>query len=396
MNKSASLNNKRSVSRLLLLICIAFILGEMLFPGMIRARDALVRTLLLGLLLNGLVIFLPAALFIQRRGGAAAFGLSWRQQDGKVLLWSFLLGGAAFLLATGLNTALYPLWDRLGLTLNTVLESVTLQSLPRLLLAILALSIIPAITEETLFRGAFFFSWLQQDRFRALYHSAILFSLFHLNPTNLPSFLLLGLLLGAMAMTSGSCIAAIAFHAAHNLAAVFLVFFTEGHAQEAEQVLVASQYVIAGIAYMLPGALLCRIFYRRFRRAVAQQEARGRLLHPYKAQEQAYSVFLKESKDGAQAEGAAGEEITGGGTAAAGAATTGAATAGTATAGTATAGAAAAGAVETPPPWTAEGESGARGEKARGTGRVALAFCYALLIMMNVFVLFATRMAGGA
>jgi membrane protease YdiL (CAAX protease family) len=85
--------------------------------------------------------------------------------------------------------------------------------------------ILAPIVEELIFRGIIF-SGFQRNyhAFWAIFFSALLFALFHLNPWQLGPTFLLGLILGWVRLQTGSLLAAIFTHALHN-GMVFLTVY---------------------------------------------------------------------------------------------------------------------------------------------------------------------------
>jgi sodium transport system permease protein len=78
-------------------------------------------------------------------------------------------------------------------------------------------SVLPALCEEALFRGVLLAALRGRVRtVTAVVLSALAFSAFHLNPLQMPVTLVLGLVLGALVVRSGSLWPAVACHAVHN------------------------------------------------------------------------------------------------------------------------------------------------------------------------------------
>lgn len=82
---------------------------------------------------------------------------------------------------------------------------------------VLRVVVLAPIIEELIFRGVIFSGFQRiYSAFWAIFFSALLFSLFHLNPWQLGPTFLLGLLLGFVRLRTGSLLAAIFTHALHN------------------------------------------------------------------------------------------------------------------------------------------------------------------------------------
>ena len=83
--------------------------------------------------------------------------------------------------------------------------------------AIYNLAVQPPLTEEVLFRGVILIGLLaHQTRKRAIFSSAFLFALFHLNPWQIPAALVLGIVFAWWVIQTGSLLPAIAGHALNN------------------------------------------------------------------------------------------------------------------------------------------------------------------------------------
>ena len=92
----------------------------------------------------------------------------------------------------------------------------------------LAIGLLAPIAEELVFRGAILKSLLRSDKLSpwfAIIISAMLFSLIHMNPTQMPHAFVIGILLGWMYWRTGSILPGIAYHWANNSAAYLIYAF---------------------------------------------------------------------------------------------------------------------------------------------------------------------------
>ncbi len=95
---------------------------------------------------------------------------------------------------------------------------------------ILRVVILAPIVEELIFRGVIFSGFQRiYPAFLAIFFSALLFSLFHLNPWQLGPTFLLGLLLGFVRLRTGSLLAAIFTHALHNGMIFLAVYYHDAY-----------------------------------------------------------------------------------------------------------------------------------------------------------------------
>ncbi|MCL4481736.1 MAG: CPBP family intramembrane metalloprotease [Bacteroidetes bacterium] len=93
---------------------------------------------------------------------------------------------------------------------------------------ILRVVILAPIVEELIFRGIIFSGFQKiYPAFWAIFFSALLFALFHLNPWQLGPTFLLGLLLGFVRLRTGSLLAAMFTHALHNGMIFLSVYYHE-------------------------------------------------------------------------------------------------------------------------------------------------------------------------
>ena len=94
---------------------------------------------------------------------------------------------------------------------------------------VLRVVIIAPIVEELIFRGVIMSGFSRNYRpIFAIFFSALLFALFHLNPWQFPATFALGLILGWVRIRSGSVLACISGHAIHNgLVFLSVIYFKE-------------------------------------------------------------------------------------------------------------------------------------------------------------------------
>jgi len=103
---------------------------------------------------------------------------------------------------------------------------ILVQNVPELLFVILVVAVVPAFSEEFLFRG------LVQRNFEYSFGLAggavvtgVIFALYHLNPFTLVPLMALGIVFGLLVYKSGSIVAAILAHFVNNVVAVISVYF---------------------------------------------------------------------------------------------------------------------------------------------------------------------------
>jgi membrane protease YdiL (CAAX protease family) len=177
---------------------------------------------LLGVLIAELaLVLLPAWLWAAHRG----LDLGIARPRAASVLGGALAGAGAFWLMALVEQHLLERVLPTPPEVRASLERLVGAGGARVLLAdLLALSIAPALAEETLFRGAVLQAMRTPRRtWPAVVIAALGFGAFHASPWRILPAALLGLPLGALRVTSGSLWPAIAFHATNNLAVVAMV-----------------------------------------------------------------------------------------------------------------------------------------------------------------------------
>jgi uncharacterized protein len=98
-----------------------------------------------------------------------------------------------------------------------------------LILSIIVAAIIPAFTEEFLFRGFLQHSLEQRLRpYTAIMVTSIIFALFHFNPVNIIPLFIIGIYLGIVAYTSQSIYLSLFIHFTYNAILVILIYTASG------------------------------------------------------------------------------------------------------------------------------------------------------------------------
>lgn len=93
---------------------------------------------------------------------------------------------------------------------------------------VLRVVVLAPVVEEMIFRGVIFNGFQKNySPVGAIFFSALLFALFHLNPWQLGPTFLLGLLLGFVRLRTGSLLATIVIHALHNGMVFLSVYYHE-------------------------------------------------------------------------------------------------------------------------------------------------------------------------
>jgi len=265
---SLSVRASRTVLFALLLFLALSILEPLLFeglcalfPGFFRQNDLLQLYTFSAILLE-LGVFYGMARLLQKSPG---FPESQPVKLGAGRAIScVLLGMGMCFLSAGINAVLMLLYEPLGIPFLGA-------QLPadggwRLIASVLIVGVIPAFAEESLFRGSLLQGWLPLGRKKALWRTALLFALLHLQPTSFPTLLVLSLLLGQTALVTGSAKGSIIAHATNNAMGVLLTYSAaQAPAVEAAPMTLDSM-LIPIIVYLLVGGFGCYSAIRSLKR----------------------------------------------------------------------------------------------------------------------------------
>lgn len=267
--KPASFSGRKlKLDYMMLLLCPLIIFAGVAIQLLERSGDAVRLYAYYALIVELLLCYIPARHFIDRQGGPQRFGLvrvsflEW--------LYAAAMGVAAFYIFTALGAFLDVLLHALGMP--EAVSTLAFEGGWRVFAAILLVGIVPAMAEETLFRGALLFTWLPGGRAKALWHSAALFALVQLQPQYFPLMLGLGLLFSHVTVKTGSIYPSVAMYAANNLMALMNVYLLQGVSAEAAP-MVTADLIRAALLYFAMGATLGIVAYRGLLRAAKRRRA---------------------------------------------------------------------------------------------------------------------------
>lgn len=201
-------------------------------------------------------IFIPAMLIIRKND---PFMYGKRRIGALAILLSVIIGIGAFLISTGINGIMLLIADFLGANTGAFASELPPMRGLSIISSILLICVVPAVTEEWLFRGALLNSWRGLGRRRAIWLTAGLFTLMHTQPISIPSFLFLAYIMGAMAYDSRSVYPAMIVHFMNNLISLTISSLP---ASSLGAVTVSTEaYLIAYLLYASVGAVIFAASY---------------------------------------------------------------------------------------------------------------------------------------
>ena len=119
-----------------------------------------------------------------------------------------------------------------------------------LFLAIVAFAVVPAMTEEFLFRGIVLTEYESLGIPFAVILSSLLFSMMHLNLMQLPTYFYCGVILAVVLYTTRSVFASMAVHLMNNIATLLFDHFVYSMAENAEERSVLFSFILLCVLFV--------------------------------------------------------------------------------------------------------------------------------------------------
>lgn len=165
-----------------------------------------------------LVIALPSLIFCRLRGKGYMSGLRLREiRASHIALMIFALG-FMFFGSSGINYLLYTLFPS---TAASVSDTAGYSGVSGGLYLVFSAALIPAVTEEFLFRGIILAEYEEVGVPAAVLMSALSFAMLHSNIAGFPAYLFCGIVLTMVTYATQSVFCAMTVHLAYNTLSVF-------------------------------------------------------------------------------------------------------------------------------------------------------------------------------
>jgi membrane protease YdiL (CAAX protease family) len=218
-----------------------------------------------------LCLIAPGLLIVALSGIPLADGLGLRPVSGRTVLLAALGGAALWAASLGLMNVQFVIWQ----PPPDFLESFRLlhqrlrpDTFEQAVLSVTAIAIMPALCEETLFRGIVLPSLARMGAVTALLGSAALFALIHIDTVSggpvfyrLPFAFAVGVGLAALRLLTGSLLPSMVAHAVLNTI-TFLTVFLSGAASEAME----QPQILSGLLLLAGGGAATAYLFRALRR----------------------------------------------------------------------------------------------------------------------------------
>ena len=213
----------------------------------------------------------PSLLLLALSGIPLAEGLGLRPITARTAYLSALAGASLWAASLGLMNMQFVLWRPPTEYLDyfrALHELLRPQTLGEGILSILAIGLMPALCEETVFRGVVLPSFARAGAVIGLLGSSVLFALIHVDPLGhsfvfhrLPFAFAVGLGLAALRLLTGSLVPSMVAHATLNTI-TFATVFLSGAASEAME----QPQVVSGLLLLLGGGAATGWLFRALRR----------------------------------------------------------------------------------------------------------------------------------
>jgi membrane protease YdiL (CAAX protease family) len=213
----------------------------------------------------------PSLLLLALSGIPLVEGLGLKPVAARTTLLSVLAGAALWAASLGLMTVQFLIWRPPAEYLDyfrALHQLLQPQTLGEGVLSVAAIALMPALCEETLFRGVLFPSFARAGPVLGLLGSSVFFAAIHIDPLGqslafyrLPFAFAVGLGLAALRLLTGSLVPSMVAHATLNTI-TFATVFLSGAASEAME----QPQVLSGVFLLLGGGTATAWLFRALRR----------------------------------------------------------------------------------------------------------------------------------
>lgn len=223
MSNERKFKFKRTLSApLLVVLCYAALaLSSFLDPEALASKDNIYLSVIV---LQMLIFLIPGIIYCKLRGKKCISNLNIKTFNFRKILFSIfsfftLLAGAALI-----KLALYELgFFSTSYTLYADYIPSDTGTLSSVIYIILALAVLPAVTEEFIFRGIVLQEYRSEgcSNTASIVLSALLFAMLHFNIGQLPVYFFAGLVMAAVMVVTESLAAAVLVHFLNNAFSLF-------------------------------------------------------------------------------------------------------------------------------------------------------------------------------
>ena len=186
-------------------------------------------------------VFFFAGLITANNGKVAYFKATTfnKKPSGKTLLFALIISVVSIFAFSGLTNVFVYSLQKFGY--KTSLSNIYIPNFGFYILYVIIVGVVPAICEESLFRGVILQGFRGKGKHFAVLMSALLFMLMHGGPDQTVHQFILGVILGYVFIYSGSLWVTIFIHFLNNFISVTMIYITSAGAVVSETTETATQ-----------------------------------------------------------------------------------------------------------------------------------------------------------
>lgn len=243
----------------------AIVFISWIFPSISKIYNETLPSLAFEILLTflsiGLPFFVLHLIFKKEKiTTELPFGTTHNREISKYLVMVFL--PVMVLSAIAINYASALFQEILGLEFTSSVSEITLKGGKETLLGVLSMAVVPAIIEETVIRGIVMQPLRKYGDKYAIIASALLFAVMHGNMVQIPYTVIGGLLLGYLAVITGSLWPSIVLHFINNLYSVIVVSVNDNFGENASTIVTVIMLISFAFVGIVGTVKLTKMKYR--------------------------------------------------------------------------------------------------------------------------------------
>lgn len=174
------------------------------------------------------ITFFTFALILGRKYGTSFISLFEKEKINSMLVVFIILFSISYMIvASELENIFASLFVRMTFIGEFIMDISKVSGIVGLIVSIFFIGFVPAVAEETLFRGVIQKNLsLRYGVLKGLIITSFLFALIHVNPSSIVSIFLLGLMLGYLYLKTGNLIYPIMLHFFYNTSTNLILRFS--------------------------------------------------------------------------------------------------------------------------------------------------------------------------
>lgn len=243
----------------------AIVLVSWVFPSISKIYNETLPSMAFEIILTFLSIGLPFFLLYlslkkEKIATQLPFGTTYNRESAKYLVMVFL--PVMVLSAIAINYASAIFQEILGLEFTSSISNMTLKGAKETLLGVLSIAVVPALIEETVIRGIVMQPLRKYGDKFAIVASALLFAVMHGNMVQIPYTVVGGLLLGYLAVVTGSLWPSVILHFINNLYSVVVLSVNDNFGETASTIVTSLMLIVFSIVGIIGAVKLTKLRYK--------------------------------------------------------------------------------------------------------------------------------------